>query len=290
MPAVDEAGRRLMLSAMHMLAVREAAGLLDPEWILEDDGDAVRDARGRLVATGLMDAGGDLHPLLGDLVDCMTRPSCRLVIDVSGPQGVSVADVVVSGDRVWSDEPWPGAGRTTDVVRRRSDLPALLFTVSRGVGLRPADALSEPAVTSTLRNLAATLATLADPHLAWDDAKAAAIAGFDALAPVPESGRTRWITLLAALQGSWRVTCQWGDPDVHGDRAGVRGVAVLDCGTEGYWERVDPAEPVGLEDLKPDIPVRLEPVSAGDLWDRLAGILPSGAELRALRDVAGAAS
>lgn len=290
MPAIDEAGRRLALSAVDITTLAAAVGSLDLGEVTDEEAAILAVARDGLEATGMLACDDTPHPLAFDLLDCIARPSFKLVVEVSGPEGERVSEMVVSGTRVWYDEPWPGAGPGAEVARRRSDIHALTDDLTRLAGVRPSGPpLDEPAVEGTMQSLGSTVSMLRDPRGSWDDRKAVVLAGFDEHAPVPEEARTRWITLLAALRASRRVTCFWGDPERHCAAAGVRGAAMLDCGTEGYWLRETPAEPLTAGDLGPQQPVRLRSVGGRDVRDILAALLPSGDELRALQAAAEAA-
>lgn len=281
MPAVDDARRRLLLAPRHVRAlVLLASGTDEPK--VDDEEPA---ALGELRAAGLLRADGTAAPLVQDLLRCSAVPTLRLVVEVLGPQGATVADVVVSGEEVWLADAWPGEDLRAERVHSRHELPTLMWDLTRMVGLRrrtpPPDARPVTADLLTVDRLLAALST--DPAPDWDDLKAFALArAATDLAHLPEPERTRWVAVLASLQASWRITAFWGDPDTEPDV--VRGLAVLDCGGEGYWQRTTPPEPLRAEDLQPDTPVRYEPVTAGAVWEAVARTLPTTAELRAAAD------
>lgn len=278
MPAVDDARRRLLLAPRHVRALVHLAGQASDELVEAEEPGAL----GELRDAGLLLADGTAAPLVRDLLECMAVPVLRLIVEVLGPQGPTVADVVVSGQDVWLVEKWPGADPAAEVVHVRSELPTLMWDLTRLVGLRritpPPDVGPVTADLLTVERLLATLGS--DPQPGWDDVKAYALsrAGQD-LAHLPPEDRTRWIAVMASLQASWRVTAFWGDPDTEHDV--VRGLAVLDCGVEGYWRRVAPEEPLRAEDLHPQTPVRYEPLTGGQVWTAVARTLPTAAELRA---------
>lgn len=278
MPAVDDARRRLLLAPRHVRALVLLAGDTDEAKIEEEEPHAL----GELRAAGLLRADGTALPLVQDLLACSAVPTLRVVVEVLGPQGATVCDVVVSGEEVWLVDAWPGADPTGERVHSRHELPTLMWDLTRMVGLRRRtprpDAEPVTADLVTVERLLAALST--DPAPDWDDLKAFALsrAATD-LAHLPEAERTRWAAVLASLQASWRITAFWGDPDTEPDI--VRGLAVLDCGEEGYWQRTTPAEPLRADDLHPDTPVRYEPVTAGALWETVTRTLPTTAELRA---------
>ena len=278
MPAVDDARRRLVLASRHVRALVLLAGGTDEAEIEQEEPGAVAELR----ASGLLRADGTAVSLVQHLLACSAVPTLRVVVEVLGPQGATVADVVVSGEDVWLADAWPGEDHRAERVHSRHDLPTLMWDLTRMVGLRrrtpPPDARPVTADLLTVERLLAALST--EPAPDWDDLKAFALSrAADDLSHLPEADRTRWVAVLASLQSSWRITAFWGDPDSEPDV--VRGLAVLDCGEEGYWQRTIPPEPLRVEDLRPDTPVRYEPVTAGALWAALARTLPTTDELRA---------
>lgn len=274
-PLVDEQRGRLLLAPDH---VRALAGP-DP------DGEDLTAAREQLVAGGLVEPSGALHPLVADFAACMLTPTVQVLVETTGRQGTLASHVVVSGQDVWSTEPWPGQQPDAAVVHSRSELPTLLWDLARLVGLRrrtpPADAV---AVEATVGQVDIALAVLerTSPEVVGDLRLGLLSLAAAATEGLPAAARARWAALLAELRGSWRVTVAWGDP-LDG-RGGVRALHVLDSGPEGYWARTGPAEPLA-EQPAADAPLRLEPLSAGQVWDALAALLPSGAELRAAAPV-----
>lgn len=277
MPAVDDARRRLLLAPRHVRALVHLRSGTSPEQIEAEEPDALDELRGSTLLRG----DGTLASLVDDLLDCSAAPSLRCIIEVLGPQGATVADVLVSGEQVWWVEQWPGADPRAEVVHVRAELPTLMWDLTRLVGLRrctpPADAAPVTADLLTVERLLSTLGS--DPAPDWDDVKSFALSkSAQDLAHLAPDDRTRWIAVMASLQASWRITAFWGDPDSEPDV--VRGLAVLDCGTEGYWRRASPVEPLRADDLHPDTPVRYEPLTAGAVWEAVAAVLPSSAEIR----------
>lgn len=245
---------------------------------VELDDDAGRAAAQELRDAGLI-TGPLLHPLLVDHVRVMTFPALQLAVEVHGPQGDSVANVVVSGRDVWASDPWPSDGRDGAVAWTRSEVPTLLWDLARLVGLRttavPADAVPLRADLGSVDGLLSVLAQV--PPEERERARLAVLArSGEHLAHLPGEARVRWTALLATLQSSWRISCAWG-----GVRGDVRSLAVLDCGDEGYWQRVEPTDALAAEDLVATTPVHLEPVDAARLWQAVSDLLPSSAELRA---------
>jgi len=277
MPAVDDARRRLLLASRHVRALVLLASGTDEPKVEPEEPDALAELR----ASGLLAADGTAVPLVQDLLACSAVPTLRLVVEVLGPQGATVSDIVVSGEQVWLVDTWPGQDPAAERVHSRHELPTLMWDLTRMVGLRRQLSLpgAEP-VTADLLSVERLMAALStDPAPDWDDLKSFALsrAATD-LAHLPAAERTRWVAVLASLQASWRITAFWGDPDT--EPGVVRGLAVLDCGDEGYWQRTTPPEPLRAEDLQPDTAVRYEPVTAGALWAAIAHTLPTTDELR----------
>lgn len=274
MPAADTARRRLRLTLPELAGLSAAAAGHDPG----PAGVALR-------AGGLLTDDGPL-PLAVDLCRALARPTLRLFVEVTGPEGPTVSEVVVSGEEVWHTEPWPGQDPTEPVVWQHTELNVLLWELARLVGLRRGPAFDAPPVTADVGSLDRVLDLLAllEPDQAETVRTAALARSPEDLAHLTPADRAGVQLVVAHLQGSWRITCFWGDLEegaTEPARGGVRGLAVLDCGELGYWQRTAPVEPMTVADLDPATPVRLQPVGAPDLWQALADLLPSGAELRA---------
>ena len=279
---IDEARRRVRLTG-------EQLDVLGAIALGEELTAAQREPLTVLRAAGVVGEGMRVHPLAAALARAYGLPVIRFVVEVTGPQGLTLAHGVVHGEDVWLSDPWPAARPGDPVTYQRSELPTWLWDVARSVGLRrsrpPADAAPVSLPVGALDDVLEVLAAV--PPEDWERARVAGIAATDAeLLPVPglptvplePAARTRLIAVLASLESSWRVTVGWGEARTEGEAQAARSLAVLDCGPEGYWRRTSPAEPVTT--VRPEDEVRLEPVSAGEIWTALADLLPSSAELR----------
>lgn len=273
MTAVDDVRRRLRLTLEQLAGLAAAAAGHDPG-----------PAGPSLHAAGVLTPDGPV-PLAADLALCLRRPTLRLLVEAFGPQGPTVAEVVVSGEDVWSTDPWAGEPGDAATVWQRTDLQTLLWDLARLVGLRRAVPFDLPPVTADVGSLDGVLGALAASDAEHFEAVRTGIVVRtpERLAHLPEADRQALQVLLANLQAGWRITCFWGDPDAAG---GARGLAVLDAGPLGYWRRTAPAEPMTVADLAPATPVRLEPADTAQLWRGLADLLPSSEELRRAADAA----
>jgi hypothetical protein len=237
-----------------------------------------------LVTAGLIDTDGEVHPLVLDLVAAHAQPLLELWVETSGPQGLALSHVVVRGDEtVWYTDPWPGevGGERLYV---RDELPQLIWILARLVGWRRATPPRGTApLTTTLGRVAALMTAFAlEDGTSWSDTRTVAVARADELlGRLEPEQRSLWIAVLAHLEGSWRVTCAWG-PGVEHSRA----LAVWDCGSGGFWVRTTPAEPI-TEQTRLDAEATFVPTSGADVWSALTDLLPSKAELQAVRQAAG---
>ncbi|WP_028045927.1 hypothetical protein [Cellulomonas sp. URHE0023] len=266
--ALDEARGRLRLTAYQLdalaLAVRSA-----PTETPEQER-----AVGELRTAGILDDENRVHPLAAQFALAMTTPLIRVLVETSGPQGTSAAHMTVAGEDVWYGEPWPGTGPDDAVTYQHSELPTIIWDLGRLAGLHRskvpsgATALSAPL---GLVDIVLELASLGPQE--WDAARTVALATtHDRWPDLDDDTRNRWLALVATLRSWWRVTVSWGD-----EGAGTgRWLSVLDCGTEGYWRWDEPVD--SADDGGPS--VTLHPVSGGQLWESLQGLLPTSAELR----------
>lgn len=274
LPVLDAPRRRLRLAPVHLAVLR---GLLDQPGPVAVDGppeDLAR-AEQELQQAGVL-LGEHVHPLALDLLRTLLLPTLQLAVEVVGPDGASLADVVVSGLDVWSTDPWPGQGPDDAVVWTRSELPSLLWELSRLVGLRSAPVPADAApLHADLASVDGVLSVLlgADPDRPLPALTTVLAQSEQVLGHLPAADRVRWTALLASWQGSWRVSVAWGDRQ--------RSLSVLDAGPEGYWRREEPRDPLADDALDPAAPVLLHPVGPEQLWRDLGALLPSSAELRA---------
>lgn len=74
------------------------------------------------------------------------------------------------------------------------------------------------------------------------------------------------VGMLASRRLTWRATAMWLDGQPR-----TRSLTVVDAVDAGYWASSVPAD-ADLSD--PFLEVTLEPVSSGEVWRRLTGLLP----------------
>lgn len=269
MARLDLVRRRVALSDAELETLR-----------LADNGETVDPAaRQALVDAGALDAEGRLAPLVVDLVRTVTAPMILATVETGGPEGPAFAQVAVHEERVWYTDPWPQDDPAGTVVYHQDELPQLLWTLARLVGLRRREVpQAAREFTVPLRAIDAVVQTMALSEDAWEPTRVVATAGLERFfGEVDEQARLMVMATLTHLESTARVTLTWG-PDAGTD---ARGVALWDCGSGGYWVRTSPAEPLRAEDVTPDTLATFRPVSGADVWAALAALLPSGAELRA---------
>ncbi|WP_019135430.1 hypothetical protein [Cellulomonas massiliensis] len=266
-------------------AVRHRIAVTDDELEtlrrLSNGDDVEAGARERLAADGLLDGEGLMTPFVADLVRTMAEPMIRCVVETAGPQGAQVAVVSVREERVWYTDPWPQDDDEGATAYHQDELPQLLWILARLVGLRRHDVpkVARP-FTVPLRAIDAVLQAMALGERAWEPARTVATAELERLfGDVAEDDRMMLLATLSYLEATARVTMIWGPEPTD-----ARGLALWACGPGGYWVRTSPAEPLAAEDITPDALATFEPVAGGQVWEALAALLPSSAELRALVD------
>lgn len=278
---VDPARRRLQLQDSELSAV---AGL----WRRQggENTDVPADVETRMRDAGLVDRDGGLHPLLADFAQCADAPMMTFTVEMLHEQGLSVAHVFVRDEDVWSSDPWPVREAVPEplVAYERSELPFIIWTLTRLVGLRrvlpPEDAAAMTAPLATVQSVLASLLGAED----WDDVRTVATTYTStAERRLPAADHRQWLAILATLRSSWRITCQWGP--LSDEVPTASGLVVLDCGERGYWQRTEPAEPLDMEALDLSTTARLVPVSGGEVWRLVTDLLPSSEEMRAVRDL-----
>ncbi|KQR08276.1 hypothetical protein [Cellulomonas sp. Leaf334] len=238
------------------------------------------EARQALVEAGIVDADGAIAPLVLDLVQTVSEPMIECAVETAGPQGAANALLAVREETVWYTDPWPQGGST---VYSQDELPQILWILARLVGLRRREVprVATP-FTVPLRAIDAVVQTMALSEEAWEPTRIVATAQLERFfgADLADQDRTMLMATLSFLESTSRVTLVWG-PDIATD---ARGLVLWDCGPGGYWVREQPAEPLRAEDITPDTPAHFRPVTGGDAWKLLAGLLPSSADLRAVLD------
>lgn len=262
---LDEVRGRLSLTASQLGALARAART-EPAQSAED-----RRATAELQAAGILDDELRLHPLAAQLAEASSVPLIRMLVETSGPQGSSVAHVVVAGEAVWYSEPWPDSEPDAAVTYHRAELPTIVWDLGRLVGLHRSRVPAEAVAVTTPPGMVDGVLELASfgPQ-DWDDVRTVTLASNRERWPdLDPATHNRWLALVASLRSWWRITVSWGS---EGEGTG-HWLSVLDCGPEGYW-RWDPApDPASGR-------VTLRPVTGGQVWEAVGALLPSGEELR----------
>jgi hypothetical protein len=266
-------------------AVRRRIALSDDEFEslrLVHNGEPVDPAaRQALVDGGIVGADGTIAALVLDLVATVSEPMIEVSVETAGPQGPAHARLAIHEETVWYTDPWP-AGDGSTVTYCQDELPQILWILARLAGLRRREvpSLASP-FTVPLRAIDAVVQTMALAEDSWEPARIVATAQLERFfGEVQDPDRTMLMATLSFLESTARVTLVWG-PDPATD---ARGIVLWDCGPGGYWVREQPAEPLLAEDITPDTLATFRPVSGGELWRLLGGLLPSSAELRSMLD------
>ena len=271
MARLDSVRERIAVSEQELEALRRASS---GEPVDDDD-------RRALVDAGLLTADGALAPLVADLVTVATGPMLECLVEAFGPQGPTLARVVIREETVWYTDPWPQDDLDGAVVHHRDELPQILWILARLVGLRrrqvPAAA---QAFTVPLSAVDAVIQTMALGEDQWEPARTVATARFEEFfAEVGDPDRTMLMATLSYLESAVRLTVAWGPGEDD-----ARGIALWNCGPGGWWQRTAPVEPIRPGTVTPQTPATFVPIAAGDVWTALAGLLPTSAELRAVID------
>ncbi|GEK20192.1 hypothetical protein [Cellulomonas xylanilytica] len=268
--------------------VRRRISLSDDEFetlrLVHNDEPVADEARRGLVDAGIVTADGDIAPLVLDLVRTVSEPMIECAVETAGPQGAVSALLAVREETVWYTDPWPqGDAAPQSTVYCQDELPQILWVLARLVGLRRREVppVATP-FTVPLRAIDAVVQTMALSEDAWEPTRIVATAQLERFfgGDIAEQDRTMLMATLSFLESTARVTLVWG-PDIETD---ARGLVLWDCGPGGYWVREQPAEPLRAEDITPDTEARFRPVTGGEAWRLLAGLLPSSADLRAVLD------
>ncbi|WP_088313813.1 hypothetical protein [Kineosporia sp. R_H_3] len=265
--AADLGRGRVRLTVEHLAVVaqRLAHGTVQPELAAYD---------ADLVAAGVVGADGAVPAEVADLVATFAGPTLLAEVETSAAGEVVSHTVALRGTKAWSSEGWPGSALSEYVP---FEATLLVPTLARLAGLRSLPAGVEPVtdreplavpVDVADRALAVAVAALAEPAGTAAAASGAVAAAVAELVGDPVAAQ-RFADLLAHLRLTWRVSVRSGDD--------VRAVAVLDTGALGLWLREEPAEPIGPQGVPPGAVLRLVPVSPGDAWRALVGLLPEPA-------------
>ncbi|MDC7120346.1 hypothetical protein OMK64_02220 [Cellulomonas fimi] len=270
MARLDVVRRRVALSEDELETLR----------LLHNGEPAPEEARAALVRAGVVDDDGAVHPLVVDLVRTVTEPMIQASVETAGPQGPTLAVLAVREETVWYTDPWPQGGDDAGAVYCQDELPQVLWILARLAGLRRREVpkIATP-FTVPLRAVDAVVQTMSLTDDTWEPAKVVATAQLERFfGEVAEADRSMLLATLSFLESTARVSLVWG-PDAATD---ARGLALWDCGPGGYWVREQPAEPLRPEDVTPDTLAMFRPVSGGEVWGLLAGLLPSSADLRSV--------
>ncbi|MFE9406737.1 hypothetical protein ACFYNY_34080 [Streptomyces sp. NPDC006530] len=273
MPSFDSSRGRFRLADRHIAVF---AHLLDKEAPPAE----LQYSLGELQQIGLVGPQGELNPLLRELLTTIAQPVVMIQSEVTGPHGPLNHGVIVGQDTVFSHDGWPGEEESEYVpIEPRT----LVWELARQVRLQRDDKLEESEIsgiseiTTTMGALDAVFATLEKNSGDADALKGEALAALGDASGLPEPELSAFVELVMSLNSTWRITAAWdGRPGTDS----MRSIAVWDCARHGYWERVEPAEPIQEGQIGPDSTLRIVRTGAGDIWDRVADLLPDKADLR----------
>ncbi|MGW3494266.1 hypothetical protein [Streptomyces sp. NPDC001020] len=271
MPSFDSARGRFKLADRHIAVF---AHLLDKETPPAE----LYHSLGELQQIGLVGPEGELSPLLREFLTTLARPMVVIQAEVTGQQGVLTHGLVVGQDAVFSHDAWPGEEEAEYVP---IEPQTLVWEMSRKVKLQRVE-LDDSELTA-VSEIRATMGALDEVFAALgsapDDISAAKTAALSALAKasdLAEPELSALVELALSLDSAWRITAAW-----EGKKGAqeVRSIAVWDCGRHGYWLRTEPQEPIQEGQVGPDSPLLVVRSSAGEVWDKLADLLPDKEDL-----------
>ncbi|MEV5933927.1 hypothetical protein AB0L56_14590 [Streptomyces sp. NPDC052079] len=263
MPGYDSSRSRLRLADRHVRVIARLAAGKTPAAELFP-------SLGELQELGLVGEEGQLSPLLRELVEAIQAPVVTISVEITGEAGPVHHGVVVGADSVIVHEGWPGEEESEYIpVEPRTLVFELAWMVHlrRGADEQPA----VPRVVSTLKALDAAFGVLEEDPGAVRDALTGAGTSEEMAGPLSE--------LVLSLNSYWRVTVAW-----DGERDGAHApmllsLAVWDCGPRGCWIREQPEEPILPGQVTPETPLELVRSEAGEIWRKLADVIPEKAEL-----------
>lgn len=262
MPSIDAARRRLRLADPHISVL----GLL-----VEEDAvpDALDVALAELRAAGIVGDDGSITGELYPLVVTLAEPRVIVRTEITGPQGVLESGAVISDDFVFVHEGWPGESESEYLP---VEAPLLVPALARSVDLH-SDILEGADLTEVITSTTGEL----DALMVRMEARRGDV---DAEVVARETGAPeRLVEVLAQLNCMWRMTVVWKNAHAENPEPTFTGLAVWDCGLEGYWVRELPAEPVREGDVTLESPLRVRRTNAKELWQAIADLLPEGSEL-----------
>ncbi|EPH39446.1 hypothetical protein ABT390_33115 [Streptomyces aurantiacus] len=276
MPSFDSSRGRFKLADRHLAVF---AHLLDKETPPAE----LHHSLGELQQIGLVGPEGELSPLLREFLTALARPVVMIQAEVTGQHGSLAHGVVVGQDAVFSHDAWPGEEESEYVP---IEPKTLVWEMARKVKLRRGERdESESAgtsgdarvseITTTMGALDAVFAALEGVTDETADLRAVAVAALSAASDLAEPELTALVDLTLSLDATWRMTTAWGAEGAQS----VRSIAVWDCGPQGHWLRVRPEEPIEEGQVGPESTLRLVRSSAGEVWEKLADLLPDQADL-----------
>ncbi|MVO83849.1 hypothetical protein GPA10_03480 [Streptomyces sp. p1417] len=276
MPSFDSSRGRFKFAERHLAVF---AHLLDKETPPAE----LYHSLGELQQIGLVGPEGELSPLLREFLTALARPLVMIQAEVTGQHGSLAHGLVVGQDAVFSHDAWPGEEESEYVPIEPG---TLVWEMARKVKLRREEraaaensaSVSVTSITSTMGALDALFAALEDVTDEHADLRDVARTALSAAAgDLAEPELTALVDLTLNLDATWRMTTAWGAENAQS----VRSIAVWDCGVHGYWLRVQPEEPIQEGQVGPGSTLRLVRSSAGEVWDKLADLLPEKDELLA---------
>lgn len=262
MPSIDAARRRLRLADTHISVL----GLLvEEDSVPVELESALAELRSAAIVGDDGSIIGDLYPLVSTLL----APRVIVRTEITGHQGVLESGAVIGNDFVFTHEGWPGETESEYVP---VEAPLLVPALARSVDLHEDivdDADLAEVITSTTGELDALMVRME-----------AGRGEVDTEEVVRETGApARLVEVLAQLNCMWRMTVVWKNAHVEDPEPTFKGLAVWDCGMEGYWIRELPAEPVREGEVTLESPLRVRRTNAKELWQMIADLLPEGSEL-----------
>ncbi|WP_328319008.1 hypothetical protein [Streptomyces sp. NBC_00388] len=273
MPSYDSSRGRLRLADRH---IGVFAHLLDGE----TPPDELWPSLVELQQIGLVGEEGELAPLMRDLLGALADPMVMITVEVTGEHGPVNHGVIVGQEAVISHDGWPGDEESEYVPLEPS---TLVWELARKVNLRSGDS-EKPAVDrieTTMGALDAAFVALGEGDGVDEDATHTLVhtALVEADSALKDPALTQFTQLVLAMNATWRITTAW-DGKHEGERAAMlRALAVWDCGPRGYWIREKPEEPIMPGQVTPESVLVLVRSSAGEIWEKLADLLPDKADL-----------
>ncbi|MGW2817726.1 hypothetical protein [Streptomyces sp. NPDC001415] len=272
MPSYDSSRARFRLADRHIAVFAHLVdGATPPEELWE--------SLLELQQIGLVGEEGELAPLLRDLLGALADPMVLIQVEITGEHGPVNHGVVVGQEAVVSHDGWPGDEESEYVSIEPS---TLVWELARKVNLHRGEPVEAPAtarIETTMGALDAAFVALGEA--AGDEAAARDLTR---KALVETSGLSspeldQFLELVIALNATWRITTAW-DGKHEGERSAmIRALAAWDCGPHGYWVREKPEEPIMPGQVSPESPLALAWTTPGDIWDKVADLLPDRDDL-----------